>query len=289
MNRIVRIVVSVAIAMTGGCNCESSLTRESDAAAHNSKATVRRHYSLTDEQKAAIAERERAAKKQERQYERMEELAKEVSMVCAGTNGEEAVDALLTKVSDILDEFESSSDQNYAITQRSGLVSPFRKRVECYWARRWFKEGDAPPENLLNEVLLFHNLATKTVDLLQKKVGNSYDTVSLELNAVGTLKWLAHHFERVGWREEKKYVDNMIEKWKEARYDVMEGNPLKDACENVEFYAARDSNREKRHPAVYSRTKNMHVDKARWVVGRLPKWFAAWAEEMERRDSSKSK
>jgi len=72
----------------------------------------------------------------------------------------------------------------------------------------------------------------------------------------------------------KKYVDVMVEKWLETRYDVMEGNPLKDACEHTEFYASRDPHREKRHVAVYSRTKNMHVEKALHVVGRLPKWFA---------------
>jgi len=66
----------------------------------------------------------------------------------------------------------------------------------------------------------------------------------------------------------------MVEKWLETRYDVMEGNPLKDACEHTEFYASRDPHREKRHVAVYSRTKNMHVEKALHVVGRLPKWFA---------------
>ena len=204
MKRIIQIISSIAIVMAIGCNRESSSTRESDAAAHNSKTTVaRRHCSLTDEQKAARAEWERALKKQEKQYERMEELAKEVSTACAGTNGEEAVDALLAKVSDVLDAFESSSDHSYAITERSGLVSPFVRDVECYWSRRRFKSGETPPENLLNEVRLFHGLATKTVDLLQKKVGNSYDTVSLELNAVGTLKWLAHNFERAGWREEK--------------------------------------------------------------------------------------
>ena len=124
---------------------------------------------------------------------------------------------------------------------------------------------------------------------MQKKVGNSYDTVSLELNAVGTLKWLAHNFERAGWREEKKYVDVLVDKWLETRYDVMEGNPLKDACEHVEFYAAKDPNRDKLPAPIYSRTKNMYVDKASWVVGRLPKWFAAWAEEMEKQDRAKAK
>ena len=81
----------------------------------------------------------------------------------------------------------------------------------------------------------------------------------------------------------------MLEDWLGTRYDVMEGNPLKDACENVEFYAAKNPNRDKLPTPIYSRTKNMHVDKALWVVGRLPKWFAAWAEEMERKDASARK
>ena len=70
---------------------------------------------------------------------------------------------------------------------------------------------------------------------------------------------------------------------------MLEGNPLKDACERVEFYAARDPNRDKLPAPIYSRTKNKYVDMAVHVVGRLPKWFAAWAEEMERQDRSKSK
>ena len=84
-------------------------------------------------------------------------------------------------------------------------------------------------------------------------------------------------------------VDRMLEEWKENRYDVLEGNPLKDACEDVEFYASKDPNRDKLHPAIYSRTKNKYLDMAVHVVGRLPKWFSAWTEEMEREDSSKSK
>ena len=69
MKRIIQIISSIAIVMAIGCNRESSSTRESDAAAHNSKTTVaRRHCSLTDEQKAARAEWERALKKQEKQW-----------------------------------------------------------------------------------------------------------------------------------------------------------------------------------------------------------------------------
>ena len=81
----------------------------------------------------------------------------------------------------------------------------------------------------------------------------------------------------------------MVENWIETRYDVLEGNPLKDACEDVEVYASKDPNREKLHPTIYSRTKNRYLDMAVHVVGRLPKWFAAWAEEMEKQDRSKGK
>ena len=284
MKRIARIISSIVIVMVIGCNRESRSTRGLDAVVQKPRTSGAAKVSPTGRAMTGGAEWEHAFEERERQYEKMKSLAKEVTTVCAGTNGEEAVDALLAKVSDVLDVFKSSSDHSYAITERSGLVSPFVRDVECYWSRRRFKSGETPPENLLNEVRLFHSLATKTVDLLQKKVGNSYDTVSLELNAVGTLKWLAHNFERAGWRKEKKYVDNMVDKWLGTRYDVMEGNPLKDACENVEFYAAKDPNRDKLPAPIYSRTKNMYVDKARWVVGRLPKWFAAWAEEMEKQD-----
>lgn len=286
MKLIAQLISAIVLAMTTGCNRESVSAHKPDAVSRkpNTAATAKVPQSWGGA--ARTAEWERAFKAQQKQYEKVEALAKEVSRACAGTNGEEAVDALLAKVSDVLDAFESSSDHGYAITERTGLVSPFVRDVECYWVRRRFRSGETPPENLLNEVRLFHSLATKTVDLLQKKVGNSYETVSLELNAVGTLKWLAHNFERVGWKEEKKYVDNMVDKWLGTRYDVMEGNPLKDACENVEFYAAKDPNRDKLPAPIYSRTKNMYVDKARWVVGRLPKWFAAWAEEMERKDAS---
>ena len=290
MKRILRLISSIVIVMGVGCKRESNSARETDGVSQKPRADEEKKTSPDAVSQVALSnEWERSREEQKRQYEKMEALAKEVSRVCAGTNGEDAVDRLLAKVSDVLDAFESSSDNSYAITERTGLVSPFVRDVECYWVGRRFRPGETPPENLLNEVRLFHSLAMKTVDLLQKKVGNSYDTVSLELNAVGTLKWLVHNFERAGWREEKKYVDVMVEKWLETRYDVMEGNPLKDACEDTEFYASRDPNREKRHPAVYSRTKNMYVDKALWVVGRLPKWFAAWAEEMEKQDRAKTK
>ncbi len=289
MKRIIQIISSIAIVMAIGCNRESSSTRESDAAAHNSKITLaRRHYSLTDEHKAARAEWERALKKQERQYERMEELAKEVSTACAGTNGDEAVDALLAKVSDVIDEYVCCV-QGHAISERTSLVAPFARAVEACWPQRLFEKGESPPENLLYEIRCFYSLNTKTVDLLRKKVGNSFESLSLEFNICWVLKRFSLRFDRIGWKEQKKYVDRMLENWLETRYDVLEGNPLKDACENVEFYAAKDPNRDKLPAPIYSRTKNMHVDKALWVVGRLPKWFAAWAAEMEKQDNSKSK
>ena len=274
-----------------GCKRESNSARETDGVSQKPRAEEEKKTSPDAVSQVAFStEWDRSRAIQARQYEKMEAFAKDVSTVCGGTNGEEAVDALLAKVSDLIDEYERGIEgEGNAMGYLTAFVSPFVRDVECYWSRRRFKSGETPPENLLNEVRLFHSLATKTVDLLQKKVGNPYDTVSLELNAVGTLKWLAHNFERAGWREEKKYVDNMVDKWLGTRYDVMEGNPLKDACENVEFHAAKDPNRDKLPAPIYSRTKNMYVDKARWVVGRLPKWFTAWAEEMERQDNFKSK
>jgi hypothetical protein len=169
---------------------------------------------------------------------------------------------------------------------RTAFVSPFVREIESHWAKRWLELAKTPPEDVLREIQHFCRLSAKVVDLLRNKVGNSFDTTSLELNICTSLKWVSHHFERVGWEEQKKEVNRMLEDWKENRYDVLEGNPLKDACEHVEFYASKDPNREKRHVAVYSRTKNMYVDKALHIVGRLPKWFAAWAEEMERKDAA---
>ena len=291
MKRTLQLIVSIVIVMGVGCKRESNSARETDGVSQKPRAEEEKKTSPDAVSQVAFStEWDRSRAIQARQYEKMEAFAKDVSTVCGGTNGEEAVDALLAKVSDLIDEYERGIEgEGNAMGYLTAFVSPFVRDVECYWSRRRFKSGETPPENLLNEVRLFHSLATKTVDLLQKKVGNPYDTVSLELNAVGTLKWLAHNFERAGWREEKKYVDNMVDKWLGTRYDVMEGNPLKDACENVEFHAAKDPNRDNLPAPIYSRTKNMYVDKARWVVGRLPKWFAAWAEEMELQDNSKSK
>ena len=203
MKRILQLISSIVIALMIGCGRNSGSRHGTADGSQESKHEATSHSYSTMVPASCSAEWNRAFIAQQKQYEKVEALAKEVSRVCAGTNGEDAVDRLLAKVSDVLDAFESSSDHNYAITERTGLVSPFVRDVECYWSRRRFKSGETPPENLLNEVRLFHSLATKTVDLLQKKVGNSYDTVSLELNAVGTLKWLAHNFERAGWREEK--------------------------------------------------------------------------------------
>ena len=291
MKRTLQLLAFVISVIVLGCKRESRSPRETDAVPLNPMVeAVKKTSPGAVGQVALSTEWDRFRAVQRRQYEKMEAFAKDMSTVCGGTNGEEAVDALLAKVSDLIDEYECGIEgEGNAMGYLTAFVSPFVRDVECYWSRRRFKSGETPPENLLNEVRLFHSLATKTVDLLQKKVGNSYDTVSLELNAVGTLKWLAHNFERAGWREEKKYVDNMVDKWLGTRYDVMEGNPLKDACENVEFHAAKDPNRDKLPAPIYSRTKNMYVDKARWVVWRLPKWFTAWAEEMERQDNFKSK
>ena len=209
----------------------------------------------------------------------LKELAKDVPQACTGEDGEAGVDALIAKVSEILDAYECHG-RDREISEKTSLVAPFVQSVECYWTRRWFEPKAKPPENLLREIDLFYDLATKTVDLLQKKVGN-YDVISpLEIGFCSTLKWLSHHMERVGWLEQKKHVDRMVEKWLETRYDVMEGNPLKEACERVEFYASKDPNRKKRHPAIYSRTKNKYVDMAVHVVGRYPKWFEAWVEEI---------
>ena len=167
MKRIARIISSIAIVTLIGCNRESRSTRGPDAVAQKSNTSGTAKVSPTGRAKTGAAEWERAFEERERQYEKVEELAKEVPGVCAGTNGEEAVDALLAKVSDVLDAFESSSDHSYAITERTGLVSPFVRDVECYWVGRRFRPGETPPENLLNEVRLFHSLAMKTVDLIR--------------------------------------------------------------------------------------------------------------------------
>ena len=287
MKRIARIISSIVIVMVIGCNRESRSTRGPDAVAQKPKTLGAEKVSQTGRAMTGTAEWEHAFEERERQYKKMESFAKEVTTVCVGTNGEEAVDALLAKVSDLIDEYERSLwDKGNAMSSLTSFTAPFVRDVECYWTRRRFQPGETPPENLLNEVRLSHSLATKTVDLLQKKVGNSDVTAPLEIGNCSILKWLAHNFERAGWKEEKQYVDNMVVKWKETRYDLFEGNPLKIACEDVEIDAARNPNREKLPAAIYSRTKNKYQNMAVHVVGRLPKWFAAWAEEMERQDAS---
>ena len=167
MKLIAQLISAIVLAMTTGCNRESVSAHKPDAVSRkpNTAATAKVPQSWGGA--ARTAEWERAFKAQQKQYEKVEELAKVVSKVCAGTNGEDAVDALLAKVSDVLDAFESSSDHSYAITERTGLVSPFVRDVECYWVGRRFRPGETPPENLLNEVRLFHSLAMKTVDLIR--------------------------------------------------------------------------------------------------------------------------
>ena len=290
MKRILQLISSVAIALMIGCGRNSGSRHGTADGSQESKHEATSHSYSTMVPASCSAEWNRAFIAQQKQYEKGEALAKEVSKVCAGTNGEEAVDALLAKVSDLIDEYERGIEgEGNAMGYLTAFVSPFVREIESYWAKRWLELAKTPPEDVLREIQHFGRMSAKVVDLLRKKVGNSFDTISLELNICTSLKWVSHHFERGGWTEQKKEVDRMLEEWKENRYDVLEGNPLKDACEDVEFYASKDPNREKRHPAVYSRTKNMYVDKALHVVGRLPKWFAAWAEEMARKDSSKSK
>ena len=290
MKQILQLMSSIIIAMVIGCGRDSSSIHGTANASQKSRHEATSLSASTVGMKSYSAEWKRGFEEMERQYEKMESFAKEVTTVCAGTNGEAAVDALLAKVSDLIDEYERGiEDKGNAMGYLTAFVSPFVREIESHWAKRWRELAKTPPEDVLREIQHFCRLSAKVVDLLRNKVGNSFDTTSLELNICTSLKWVSHHFERGGWKEQKKEVDRMLEEWKENRYDVLEGNPLKDACEHVEFYAAKDPNREKRHAAVYSRTKNMHVDKALHVVGRLPKWFAAWAEEMERQDNSKSK
>ena len=288
MKRIARLVLSVVIVTMTGCQ------REVDSATSpwKPKPEAVRKVSHMPLGPTAItaAQLDNSLEECTRrlQYQRMEELAEDVPQVCTGKEGEAGVDALIAKVAEVLDAYECRI-QSRAMPEKTALVSPFVREVESHWAKRWFDLDKTPPEDLLHETERFYALTVKTVDLLQKKVGNSRVTASLEIGVCSSLKHLSHHLERVGWHEQKKHVDRMVEKWKETRYDVMEGNPLKDACEDTEFYAAKDPHREKRHPAVYSRTKNMYIDKALRVVGRYPKWFAAWVEEMEHKDASGSK
>ena len=288
MKRILRLISSIVIVMGVGCKRESNSARETDGVSQKPRAEEEKKTSPDAVSQVAFStEWDRSRAIQARQYEKMEAFAKDVSTICGGTNGEEAVDALLAKVSDLIDEYECGIEgEGNAMGYLTAFVSPFVREIESHWAKRWLELAKTPPEDVLREIQHFGRMSAKVVDLLRKKVGNSFDTTSLELNICTSLKWVSHHFERGGWKEQKKEVDRMLEEWKENRYDVLEGNPLKDACEDVEFYASKDPHREKRHVAVYSRTKNMHVDKALHVVGRLPKWFAAWAEEMDRKDAS---
>ena len=288
MKRTLQLLAFVISVIVLGCKRESRSPHESDAVPLNPKVEAGKKTSPGAVGQVALStEWDRSRAVQMRQYEKMEAFAKDVSTVCGGTNGEEAVDALLAKVSDLIDEFKRGIEgEGNAMGYRTAFVSPFVREIESHWAKRWLELAKTPPEDVLREIQHFCRLSAKVVDLLRNKVGNSFDTTSLELNICTSLKWVSHHFERVGWEEQKKEVNRMLEDWKENRYDVLEGNPLKDACEHVEFYASKDPNREKRHAAVYSRTKNMYVDKALHIVGRLPKWFAAWAEEMERKDAA---
>ena len=288
MKRTLQLLAFVISVIVLGCKRESRSPRETDAVPLNPKVeAVKKTSPGAVGQVTLSTEWDRFRAVQRRQYEKMEAFAKDMSTVCGGTNGEEAVDALLAKVSDLIDEYECGIEgEGNAMGYLTAFVSPFVREIESYWAKRWLELAKTPPEDVLREIQHFGRMSAKVVDLLRKKVGNSFDTTSLELNICTSLKWVSHHFERGGWKEQKKEVDRMLEEWKENRYDVLEGNPLKDACEDVEFYASKDPHREKRHVAVYSRTKNMHVDKALHVVGRLPKWFAAWAEEMDRKDAS---
>lgn len=168
MKRILQLISSIVIVMGVGCKRESNSARETDGVSQKPRAEEEKKTSPDAVSQVAFStEWDRSRAIQERQYEKVEALAKEVSRVCAGTNGEDAVDRLLAKVSDVLDAFESSSDHSYAITERTGLVSPFVRDVECYWVGRRFRPGETPPENLLNEVRLFHSLAMKTVDLIR--------------------------------------------------------------------------------------------------------------------------
>ena len=97
MKRIARIISSIAIVTLIGCNRESRSTRGPDAVAQKPTASGAAKGSSTGGVMTGAAEWERAFKAQQKQYEKVEELAKVVSKVCAGTNGEEAVDALLAK------------------------------------------------------------------------------------------------------------------------------------------------------------------------------------------------
>ena len=107
MKQILQLISLIVIAMEVGCKRESNSARETDAVPLKPKVEAVKKTSLGAVSQVALSnEWERSREVKRRQYEKMEALAKDVSMVCAGTNGEEAVDALLTKVSDLIDEHE---------------------------------------------------------------------------------------------------------------------------------------------------------------------------------------
>ena len=107
MKRILQIFSSIVIVMVVGCRRESGSPQESDVVSQKPEGgEVKKTSSGAVSQVALSTEWDRSRTVQKRQYEKMEALAKDVSMVCAGTNGEEAVDALLTKVSDLIDGHE---------------------------------------------------------------------------------------------------------------------------------------------------------------------------------------
>ena len=82
------------------------------------------------DQVALSTEWDRSRAVQRRQYEKMEALAKDVSQVCAGTNGEEAVDALLAKVSDLIDEYERGiADKGNTMSCLTALTWPFAREL----------------------------------------------------------------------------------------------------------------------------------------------------------------
>ena len=148
MKRSLQMISSIVLVMVIGCNRESASTRGSVAMSHKPKHGVTSRSSTAVVSTLHSAERDRAFIERERQYERMKELAKEVSQACAGTNGEAAVDALLAKVNDVLDEYACRD----GISGRAALVAPFVRDVRSYWSKRWFEPGETPSANLLKEI-----------------------------------------------------------------------------------------------------------------------------------------
>ena len=98
MKRILRLIFSIVIVMGVGCKRESNSARETDGVSQKPRAEEEKKTSPDAVSQVAFStEWDRSRAIQERQYEKVEALAKEVSRVCAGTNGEDAVDALLAK------------------------------------------------------------------------------------------------------------------------------------------------------------------------------------------------